>query len=211
MTPRPVSKKLLMRLPLYLDYLKSLPADTENISATTIAKAFGFGVVQVRKDLAAASPSGRCRTGRNREKLIGDIIQFLDFTTTTNSIVVGAGKLGIALLEYHGFEASGMNVQAGFDIAPEGKSTQSGKPVYPMGKLKTFCQKYNVKIAILTVPEQEAQITCDMLVTCGIRAIWNFTSVYLTVPPLVLVESVDLATSLFMLKDRLRHELAQDS
>ena len=73
MKPRPVSKKLLVRLPLYLNYLKSLPEDTVNVSATTISKALGLGEVQVRKDLLEASPSGRSRIGRSREKLIRDL------------------------------------------------------------------------------------------------------------------------------------------
>lgn len=63
----------------------------------------------------------------------------------------------------------------------------------------------------MTVPEKAAQRACDALVACGIRAIWNFTPVYLTVPSYVLVESVDLASSLFILRDRLRQELVKQT
>ena len=47
-----LSKKLLIRLPIYLNYLKSLPDTVENISATKIAKALDLGDVLVREDLA---------------------------------------------------------------------------------------------------------------------------------------------------------------
>lgn len=210
MKPRPVSQKLLMRLPLYLNYLNSLPEDTENVSATAIAKALGFGEVQVRKDLAEASPAGRSRTGRSRKKLIRDITNYLDFSKPTGAIVIGTGKMGQALMDYAGFADYGLNILAGFDlIPPVSGDTDGGKPMYAMGKLETFCRNYDVKIGIITVPEKAAQRACDALVACGIRAIWNFTPVYLQVPAHVLVQSVDLALSLSLLRNSLRQALAE--
>ena len=68
-----VSKTLMRRLPLYLEYLRSLPGEDHNVSATTIAAALGMGEVQVRKDLAKIAGEGRCRTGRSRDQLIRNI------------------------------------------------------------------------------------------------------------------------------------------
>ena len=99
MEPNIVSKKLLNRLPVYLDYLKTLPDSSENISAAAIARDLDMGEVQVRKDLAKVSHTGRCRTGRSRAQLIQDIEAFLDFTADTGTIVVGTGPLGQALLD----------------------------------------------------------------------------------------------------------------
>ena len=73
-----VSKRLLNRLPAYLDHLRSLPDCSENISATALAKALGLGEVMVRKDLARVSHTGRRRTGRNRIQLMSDIEQCLN-------------------------------------------------------------------------------------------------------------------------------------
>ena len=78
MEPNTVSTRLLTRLPVYLDHLRSLPEKSENISATAVAKALGLGEVLVRKDLAKVSHTGRQRTGRNRVRLIADIEQYLD-------------------------------------------------------------------------------------------------------------------------------------
>ena len=78
MQPVKVSRTLLKRLPMYLDHLKSLPGEDENISATTIARDLGLGHVLVRKDLAKVSVEGRCRTGRSRQQLIQDIEGCLD-------------------------------------------------------------------------------------------------------------------------------------
>ena len=65
-----VSKKLLNRLPGYLNHLKTLPQEAENVSASAIARALGLGEVQVRKDLAKISHTGRRRTGRSLDEVI---------------------------------------------------------------------------------------------------------------------------------------------
>jgi len=198
-----ISKKLLKRLPVYLAHLKSLPANS-NVSATSMAKALGLGDVQVRKDLAKVSAAGRRRTGRDRERLIQDIEEYLDFAAETGTIIVGAGKLGRALLDYTGFEESGLNVMAGFDVQPCADRSEIGKPIYPMSRLESFCRHYDVHIGIITVPAESAQRVCDTLVTCGITAIWNFAPVHLKVPEYVVVQSENLAVSLTALRMQMK-------
>ena len=73
-----ISRTLLKRLPVYLEHLKNLPGEDDNISATTIARDLGMGHVLVRKDLAKISVEGRRRTGRSRQQLIRDIEGCLD-------------------------------------------------------------------------------------------------------------------------------------
>lgn len=209
MEPNKVSKKLLKRLPIYLNHLKSMPDHSENVSATTIAKALSLGEVQVRKDLAKISHAGRRRTGRSREQLILDIEQYLDFVTETGSIVVGAGKLGQALLDYSGFQEFGLNIMAGFDIQPQEKQSTHGKPIYPMNRLESFCKCYDVHIGIITVPADSAQSVCDALIACGISAIWNFAPVHLNVPEHVAVQSENLAISLSSLRLQLQNDTTQ--
>ena len=198
-----ISKKLLKRLPVYLAHLKSLPANS-NVSATSMAKALGLGDVQVRKDLAKVSAAGRRRTGRDRERLIQDIEGYLDFAAKTGTIIVGAGKLGRALLDYDGFEKSGLNIMAGFDLEPCADCSESGKPIYPTSRLEYFCKHYDVHIGVITVPAENAQKVCDMLVACGITAIWNFAPVHLKVPEHVVVQSENLAVSLTALRMQMK-------
>ena len=188
MGPKPISRKLLKRLPVYLTYLKNLPEDSPNVSATTMAKALELGDVQVRKDLAKIS-TGRRRTGRNRHQLMQDIEEYLNFAEETGTIVVGAGKLGRALLDYAGFEEAGFNVMAGFDIEPSIDISEGGKPIYPVGRLEHFCKHYDVHIGVIAVPAESAQRVCDSLVACGVRAIWNFAPIHLQVPDYVIVQS----------------------
>lgn len=210
MAPVKFSRTLLKRLPLYLSYLKSMPESCINISATNIALALGLGDVQVRKDLARVSDAGRRRTGRSREQLIQDIEEYLNFATTTGTIIVGAGKLGQALLDYSGFEENGLNVMAAFDIQPTSRHSDSGKPIYPMSRLEGFCKSYDIRIGIISVPADSAQSVADALVACGIRAIWNFAPVHLQVPSHVMVQSENLAISLTALRVQMRNMEVQN-
>ena len=199
-----VSRKLLNRLPVYLQYIKTLPNETVNISATQMARALGLGDVLVRKDLAKVSNGGRRKLGYVREGLIQDIEEYLNVSSTTTAIIAGAGKLGQALLDYVGFEKSGLHILAGFDIRAM-KKTESGKPIYPISRLPEFCEIHAVAIGIITVPAEHAQEVCDQLVACGIKGIWNFSPVHLYVPEDVEIQNENLAVSLTALRMQLKN------
>jgi len=187
MEPNKVSKKLLERLLIYLNHLKAMPEQSETVSATVLAKALGLGEVQVRKDLAKISGTGRRRTGRSREQLIRDIERHLELVTQTGTIIVGTGKLSQALLEQDGFAESGLNIMARFDLQPPRDQNDGGKPIYHINRLETFCKYHAVHAGIIAVPPQSAQAVCDCLVACGVRNIWNFASIQLAVPEYVVV------------------------
>ena len=205
MEQKEISKAVLQRLPGYLSYLKSLPADTKSyISATALAKALGMGEVQVRKDLAVVSTGGKPKVGYLRDRLMDDIEQFLGYDNTTDAVLIGAGKLGQALCDYSGFSAYGLNILAAFDIAPSVSATDSGKPVLNMSQLEGFCNENKVRMGIITVPASQAQAVCQKLVACGIRAIWNFAPTHLEVSENILVQNENMATSLAVLSMHLQ-------
>ena len=210
MERKEISKSVLKRLPGYLSYLKSLPEGTATyISATALANALGMGEVQVRKDLAMVSDGGRPKVGYLRESLIEDISQFLGYDNTTDAILIGAGKLGQALLGYSGFSAYGLNILAAFDANPDLKETDDGKPVYHISKLQQFCKDNKVLMGIITVPQEYAQAVCDQLIEYGIKAIWNFAPVHLDVPANILVQHENMATSLAVLSMHLQAQIKE--
>ena len=203
-----VSKAVLKRLPGYLVYLKSIQdQEYPYISATALANALGMGEVQVRKDLASVSDGGRPKIGYLRDSLIDDIEQFLGYDNTTDAVLIGAGKLGQALLDYHGFEEYGLNVLAAFDINPTRDHTDGGKPIPHIDKLEQFCQANKVLMGIITVPDSHAQEVCDQVIDCGITAIWNFAPIHLEVPSHILVQSENMATSLAVLSMHLQAQI----
>ena len=210
MERKEISKAVLKRLPGYLAYLKSLPQNSSPyISATALANALGMGEVQVRKDLAMVSDGGRPKIGYPRESLIDDIEQFLGYDNTTYAVLIGAGKLGQALLGYSGFAAYGLNILAAFDTAPSSECRQDGRPIYPIDQLEYFCRTHKVLMGIITVPADHAQEVCDQLIGCGIKAIWNFAPVHLEVPQNILVQHENMATSLAVLSMHLQAQIKE--
>ena len=200
-----LSKTVIERLPLYLGYLKSESAATaEHISSTTIAKALRLGEVQVRKDLALVSGAGRPKTGYVKANLIGRLEEYLHFKAENTAVLVGAGKLGRALLDYAGFAEYGLQITAGFDS--DGRKTgtaEGGRPIYPLSTFTDFCRENHPRIGILTVPETSAQEVCDLMTENGILAVWDFSGVRLTVPDGVLVRQENMAASLAVLSEHL--------
>ena len=210
MEKKEISKSVLKRLPGYLSYLKSIPeGEAVYISATALANALGMGEVQVRKDLAMVSDGGRPKIGYLRKQLIQDISQFLGYDNTTDAVLVGAGKLGQALMGYKGFDAYGLNVLAAFDAAPSADATDEGKPIYSMSQLSDFCRDNSVLMGIITVPAPYAQEVCDQMIACGIKAIWNFAPTHLDVPANILVQNENMATSLAVLSMHLQAQIKE--
>lgn len=208
MTHKEISKSVLKRLPGYLAYLKTLTDENSPyISATALAAALGMGEVQVRKDLAMVSDGGRPKIGYRRAVLIDDIEQFLGYDNTTDAVLIGAGKLGQALCGYSGFAAYGLNILAAFDINPVADHTDEGTPIYHMSQLESFCRTNKVLMGIITVPAKYAQEVCDQLINSGIKAIWTFAPIHLEVPPGILVQSENMATSLAVLSMHLQAQI----
>ena len=198
-----IPRQSLQRLPLYLNFLKTLPEEGF-ISATGIADALGYNHVQVRKDLAMVSSCGRPKVGYATRDLIRDIEAALGYNSTTNAVLVGAGKLGSALLGYEGFNRYGLRILMAFDVNPALFGTSiGGCPVLPLEELEARCESLDADIGIITVPAPAAQAVCERLVACGIEAIWNFSPTRLITPEDILVQNENMASSLAVLSQHL--------
>ena len=204
-----ISRATLKRLPTYLSYLKALPSEASaNISATALAAGLHMGEVQVRKDLALVSDGGRPKIGYNREHLIADIENFLGYGNSNDAVLIGAGKLGRALLGYGGFAEYGLNIVAAFDANDTLiGTTNGGKPIMHLSRLGEVCQRYKIKIGIIAVPAEYAQGVCDLLIENGILAIWNFAPKHLNVPDGILVQNENMAASLALLCKHLNERM----
>lgn len=204
MEKRSIPKATLGRIPVYLRYIRNLPDEINStISATKIARGVCLGEVQVRKDLALVSGRGKPRVGYERDKLICDLENCLGFEKMTNAVLVGAGKLGRALLDYDGFEEFGVKITAGFDCNDSILKISKNKSILPIKEIEKYCADNDIKIGIITVGQGSAQEVCDRLVACGVKAIWNFAPCTLCVPPNVLLKHEELALSLAHLNSKI--------
>ena len=199
-----ISKATLGRLPSYLEFLRNLPPDkVPYISATAIAKHLGLGEVQVRKDLAAVSGAGKPKLGYVTAELVEKLENCLGCNRLTSAVLVGAGRLGRALLQYDEFEKYGVKISAAFDSNERAISLGSKTEILPINQFEYFCKTQNIKLGIITVGEGSAQAVCDQMVKSGITAIWNFAPCKLNVPASILLQNENLALSLAHLNNQL--------
>ena len=83
-------------------------------------------------------------------------------------------------MHYQGFEPDGIKVVAGFDTDPVVYSNPSHPiPVYPLSRLEEVIKVHNVKVAIITVPESNAQECYMNLLDAGITGVLNFSPITL--------------------------------
>ena len=195
-----LSRATLGRIPAYLRYLETLPKATETISATAIAAGLGLGEVQVRKDLSMLCGTGKPKIGYRRDELTKSLAGYLE-NKNGNAILIGAGQLGRALLDYSGFAAYGISILAAFDKkATQAEATANGKPVLPIEQLAAFCEGKDIRLGIIAVPAQAAQEVCNLLYENGIRAMWCFAPCRLNTPSDAIIRYENLALSLAHLK-----------
>lgn len=208
-----ISKQTLQRLPLYLNYLKTLPlSHSANVSATTISNGLGLHQVQVRKDLAAVTSGGRPKTGYIISNLIAEIEQFLGYNNVDRVVIVGAGRLGTALMTYDSFKDYGIEIVAAFEVNEELIGTShGGKKILALDKLKNLCARMKVSIGIIAVPKEAAQSVCEKMIDSGIRAIWNFAPVHLNVPDNVLVQNQNMSASLALLSKHFAQKIHESN
>jgi redox-sensing transcriptional repressor len=209
-TPPPAKSRIvpeptLKRLPLYHRFLKAWQAaGHETVSCTDIGNDLDLDPTQVRKDLEAVGVAGRPRIGYVLANLTSELEQFLGWNNVNDAFLVGAGSMGSALMGYRKFEQCGLKIVTAFDRDPLKIGTRiHGKHVLPLEKLPNLAERMHILIGIITVPSTEAQSVADLMVSGGIRAIWNFAPTRLHTPGEVIVHNEDLYCSLAALSQKL--------
>lgn len=205
MKMEPVPEPTLRRLPRYYHLLRRLQENGQEIvSATMMAEELGIHHTQVRKDLAATGSVGKPKVGHRVDDLILSIERFLNWNNSSDAFLVGAGNLGLALLGYQGFEKAGIKIVAAFDANPAKVGQQhQGVTVLPTEKFEDLAKRMHISIGIIAVPEAKAQEIANMMVRSGIQAIWNFAPLTLDLPQSMIVENVELYSSLAIISRKL--------
>ena len=197
-----VSNAVIKRLPRYHRYLGELLREgTLRISSAELSKLMNVTASQIRQDLNCFGGFGQQGYGYNVKYLYGKISELLGVKEGFRAVIVGAGNLGKALAATHMFERRGVARIAMFDISPDVVGTEiCGTPVYHINELYDFCKKEDVAIGVLTVPKEAAYEVTEIMVSAGVRGIWNFANMELKIStPGVIVENIHLGDSLMKL------------
>lgn len=192
--PRPTIERLPRYLLCFSDFLRK---EKPVISSRDLAEASGIHPAQVRKDLAYFGHFGRRGIGYDVRVLDMRMKEILGLDKTWGAALVGVGHLGMALLQYRGFEKAGFKIEAAFDVDPSKIGWElEGVKIWPTPQLSQIVREKKLEIGIVTVPASQAQKVTDTLVDAGIKAILNFAPCLLSVPSSVRVRNVDLASEL---------------
>src|SRR5882672_3916283 len=158
---RKIAESTVRRLSLYLRFLEEFEEQgIATASSDALATRGGTTSAQVRKDLSFFGSFGKRGLGYAVPALAAKLRDILGLKQTYRVVVIGAGKIGGALVRYKGF------AQRGFAI--------SAVTVKDAAQFEGDLKKTPADIAIVAVPAESAQAVVDRVVKAGIKAVLNF-------------------------------------
>jgi redox-sensing transcriptional repressor len=195
---RKVAESTVRRLSLYLRFLEEFEGQgVATVSSGALASRGGTTSAQVRKDLSFFGSFGKRGLGYPVPELADRLRQILGLRQRYQVAMIGAGKIGSALVQYRGFRQRGFDIVAIFDSDPTKIGHQwNGLTILDIDRLEAEYAKHPMDMAVLVTPGEVAQGVTDRLVALGVKAILNFAPVQLSVPDDVVVKTVNLALEL---------------
>lgn len=199
----------IARLPLYFRCLTELKEnDVDVVSSEELAARAGVKASQFRKDLSYFGEFGIQGVGYPVDRLLDRIAAIMQLDRDHAVVLVGAGNLGSALLNFPGFARWGFHIRRVYDQSPEKIGSRlHGLMIRDVAELP---HPLGIDLGILAVPPSAAQKAARLLIDSGVRALLNFTGVKLEHPPEVKVRNVDMTHELAILAYHLSLREAMD-
>ena len=189
-----VPKATLQRYPVYLKALRRLKAEgVTRVMSKTLADYVSIESTTIRRDFSFLGNLGKQGYGYDVNDLIQIFSDQLGVNFDEKIILIGAGNLGKALLNYNNWNHVVGEIVCAFDLEPE-RITGASVPVYGLNELSQRIPS-GCRIAILCI-SKETQETVDLLVKNGIRGIVSFAVDHFSVPLGVYVKQVDVVSSI---------------
>lgn len=201
MEEKKISSAVIRRLPRYYRYLGELmETGVQRISSKELSTRMKVTASQIRQDLNNFGGFGQQGYGYNVQYLYEEIGKILGIDREHNMLIIGAGNLGKAIINYSDFEKRGFIIKGIFDNNPKLKETKIRDiEVRMMDELTDFIRENAIEIVALTIPKEAAKQIARVVADAGVKAIWNFAHTDLNLPDDVIVENVHLSESLMRL------------
>lgn len=193
-----IPEATVRRLSLYLRCLERLRDDGRRVvSSGDLSTRLQTTDAQVRKDLAYFGGFGKRGLGYEVQPLISELRSILGLDRRRKVVLVGAGKLGLALVAYPGFKKRNFDICRILDKAPKkiGRIWE-GIEVEDVSLSERVLKKERIEIGIIATPAEAAQGVAQRLVKAGVKAILNFAPVRISLPDPVIIKNVDLTLEL---------------
>ncbi|MBQ9989288.1 MAG: redox-sensing transcriptional repressor Rex [Clostridia bacterium] len=200
-----ISEAVIRRLPRYYRKIEEMyEKGVERVSSSQLSEEMGLNASQIRRDFNCFGGFGQQGYGYAVAKLYHELRRIMGMEQPSRCVVIGAGNIGRALINYTGFDGKPFSVAAAFDTDPvRTGQTDRGIAVYPMDELEAYVRENPVDIAVICTPRAFAQSVCDRLADLGIRGVWNFAPVELEGPAWMTIENVNMSDSLLVLSYRM--------
>ncbi|MDO4550637.1 MAG: redox-sensing transcriptional repressor Rex [Planctomycetia bacterium] len=202
----------IRRMPSYLHKLMLLHAEGKEFASTTVlANYMNLDRIIVRKDFELTGITGQPGVGFRTEDLIAAIRTYLGWDTECNATLVGAGSLGSALLGHEEFSEYGMRITSVFDSDPVkiGRIIHSHE-VFDIQRMPTILKLLKPKVGIICVGPTDAQKIVDEMISCGVKAFWNFANISLRVPDEIIVQREVIAGGFAVLSAKMKQRGLKD-
>jgi len=189
-----MSEKSIERLVLYRRIVLQLKQQgRDNLYSHELARFSGSSPAKVRRDLMSIGYSGTPAHGYQIDNLLRSLNEFLDKNRKEAIAIVGMGNLGRAVAGYIRGRRPNLEIGALFDKNP--KLTDRlilGVRCYPIDQFKQVCEEQGIRVAIIAVPGDQAQMVADTMVSAGISGILNYAPMKLQLPQNIYVEDRDM-------------------
>ena len=195
---RKISESAVRRLSLYLRILEDLERKGQNtVSSEEMSGRSATTAAQVRKDLSLFGSFGKRGLGYAVTELAERLKKILGLDRRWRVALVGAGRIGSALVEYGGFAERGYDVVAIFESdASKVGGKWGGLCVRDISEFEAVSNDESVEMVILAIPVEAVPSVMEHVEKAGIRGILNFAPTKLKVPLGVAVKDVNMVMEL---------------
>lgn len=204
-----ISDSTISRLSRYYRTLgRLIEQKVQTVSSDEIAEIDGVTSAQVRKDLSFFGTFGKRGLGYNTIDLKNNIGNILGLFKKWNVVLIGAGNIGRALVDYGEFKKQGFLIKLLLDSDPEKIGSKiHDLEIQAFSEASQLIKKNKIQIAIVAVPAHVAQEVVDELIGTGIKAILNFAPLSLKVPKDVVIKNENMSIELEALSYHLTNKL----
>lgn len=193
---RELPKAVIRRLPIYYRGLNRLRSQgISRVLSSQLSEYLKIESTTIRKDFSYFGELGKQGYGYEIDNLIKVFEEELDTHKEEKAILIGAGNLGQALINYNFIKNHHVSIHKAFDI-DENKigTTIRDVPIYNVNDIEIEAD--GAKIAILAISGQQAGEIVPRLKEAGIKGVLNFSSRRFGNDEDIIFHNVDLASEL---------------
>lgn len=192
------SPQAIERVWLYRHILQQMNQEEKtHVSSEELAERANLDVALVRRDLMMLKSVSSLARGYEVSAVLETTAQLLGLGIKVHAAVIGVGNLGRAIMSFFCGTDPNLKIVAAFDTQAylEGKHIHGCVCHHSRDMLKVV-KTENIKVGIITAPDNVVQQIVDTLVQGGVKGILNFSHVKPVVPKDVFVEDLSFGAKL---------------